>query len=155
MYGFCLQEVIERRRRERLQGPGSPQRGGRSVLVDDFGNAIDSDMESGPQVVRVHDPDTSGQTGRVYRAGSARPTRPLVTAPQRPASAHPAVRPAQVRRKGGKGKHVVICERAHCRTAWPARQFGPLSNVSRRLVPLRVSTASAATTVSVTTGGGP
>ncbi|KAG2447275.1 hypothetical protein HYH02_007605 [Chlamydomonas schloesseri] len=88
-------EVIERRRRERLQGPGSPQRGARSVLVDDFGNPIDSDMESGPQVVRVHDPDMSGQTGRVYRAGSARPTRPLVTAPQRPASAHPAVRPVQ------------------------------------------------------------
>lgn len=50
------------------------------------------------QVVRVHDPDDTWKDGRVYRAGSARPTRPLITG--RPVSAGPAYRSTMVRADG-------------------------------------------------------
>ncbi|GLC67393.1 hypothetical protein PLESTF_000551400 [Pleodorina starrii] len=84
-------EATDRQRQERRFGSVSPtrSRGGRPMLVDNFGHPLgDDDWGGGPQVVRVHDPEMPEEAGRVYREGSARPTRPLVNpAPSRAQSA--------------------------------------------------------------------
>ncbi|EFJ46101.1 hypothetical protein VOLCADRAFT_105672 [Volvox carteri f. nagariensis] len=77
-------EATERRRQERRADLSSPDRtrSGHPVLVDNFGHSIgDDDLGSGPQVVRVQDPE-SEQPARVYRSSSARPGRPLMNTAQ-------------------------------------------------------------------------
>ncbi|GIL86182.1 hypothetical protein Vretifemale_14565, partial [Volvox reticuliferus] len=71
-------EMSQQRRQERRAGsaPLDHSRGGRPVLVDNFGHVIGGDgWDIGPQVVRVHDPDVSEQYVRMYRSSSAHPSR--------------------------------------------------------------------------------
>ncbi|KAG2491840.1 hypothetical protein HYH03_009796 [Edaphochlamys debaryana] len=92
-------EVAERRRQERMHGGGSPtnSRGGRSVLVDDYGHPIDGDEdEFGPQVVRVRDPDHGiPGGGRLYKPGQIRPRPRSASQAGRPTSSNPSARPSQ------------------------------------------------------------